>query len=801
MHHPTTQCIAYADNWAIIAQILADLQSGVRALDDIIRLLRMNISVEKSWTWSTHKNPRKELVTIQVAGRTVPTKLVAEELDCDVSYSKRTTKKVTKKRIDKTARVLKRVGAKKLPKRFRAQMTNQLALGISGYGSELVYHTVSDLRVLRTAMCRSLGRSRSGNSPYMSTHVTEGVDDIALSLLLRKIFFWRRFLKTFTGWKQEFLHSLAFMNHKQGATAFLRRTFADQGWTCRASGRVVHSRGWKFNWVLDSKGHIRNMLKLSWSLLVCQQVKNRKSFDIECVDLPAFFRAVGKDDCTKKTDIMNLACGKHVTNDALVHYSKGAKNDKCPFCGMKDGRLHRVWHCTELEERRQEQSELFEWLASQPDAVSAWGILPEDVSWLDWKFSEESCLPEMQLPDGEQQCFDFFTDGSALGQGISGRTIAAAAYVGCCGYKVIMTSSKPLPGSNHSSYRAEIWGVIQVLKDARKVHIYTDCAAVVANLQACLVARRAGSRPIFHDHEDLWNLVWEAVMMRNIGEVQVCKVKAHQNLDAIVDPTDRWKAAMNDKADRLAKACIQKTWKNVAKDINRNIGEREHNIQMLKHVHSFWHDVNVEALRLCTKDDTARAHLPAYVSRHVTENLVRMSCVVPRKAIQQCRFGDVFAERVVKYFHGLEWDYTQQPVSCLELYVDFVHWSGSMAPCLVYAGKKGPRGKIRSYELPDMCPIADSANETMRQQSRTWTKMLAWLREHASNAPPKPTKDCSSLVKMGYSQQHFGVPGCPSFRSGRLVFDSLWQFFHTDCGSNPNMDRRWKVCRAPLGGG
>ena len=135
--------------------------------------------------------------------------------------------------------------------------------------------------------------------------------------------------------------------------------------------------------------------------------------------------------------------------------------------------------------------------------------------------------------------------------------------------------------------------------------------------------------------------------MRNVGEVQVSKVKAHQNLDAIVDPTDRWKAVMNDKADRLAKACIQKTWKNVANDINRNIGEREHNILMLKRFHSFWHDVNVEALKLCTKDDTARAHLPAYVPRHVPENLVKMSCVVPRKAIQQCRFGDVFAERVV----------------------------------------------------------------------------------------------------------------------------------------------------------
>ena len=795
------QCLAYADNWAIISQTLSDLRTGIQALDNMVRMLRMNISVEKSWTWSTHKQSRQALSTIQLAGRTVPTKLVTEELGCDVSYCKKVSKKVTQKRIAKAVRVLGRVGTKKLPKRFKAQMTNQLSAGISGYGSALVYHTVSDLRVLRTAMCRSLGRSRAGNSPYMSTLMTEGVEDIALTLLLRKVFFWRRFMRVFKDWRQNFLDAMAFGRHKHGATAFFRRTFEDHGWSCRTDGRVVHDRGWKFNWLTDSKSHIRNLLRLSWSFLVCKHVQERKSFDIDCLDVPAFFRATGKEDCTKKANALNLACGKHVTNDALVHYSKGAKTNACPFCGLKDGRLHRIWHCEKTQHIRDGNVELFTWLADQPDAVSVWGVLPIDLEWIDWSFAAEPIGQVVGLVHAETTCIDFFTDGSALGQGIVGHTIAAAAYVGCKEYAILKTCSEPLPGSNHSSYRAEIWGIIMVLRDVRRAHIYTDCAAVFSNLQACLTAQRVGSRPKFHDHEDLWDQVWLAVSLRGVGDVRVTKVKAHRDISTIAEPVERWKAVMNDKADRLAKTCLYKTWKNIVKDLQTSLLARDRNISMLKKFHTMWHDMNTEALKLCAKEGPVHASAPAYAPRHVPENLVKVSCVVPPDAISKCRFHPKFAERVVRYFHELEWDYTQPSVSCLELYVDFVHWTGTMAPCLVYAGKKGPRGKMRTYELPDLCPIADVAQETMRQQSRTWTKMLSWLREHADHAPPKPSKDCSSLVKMGYSQQHFGVPGCPKFRSGRMVFDSLWQFFHTECGSNPNMDRRWKICRSHLGGG
>ena len=78
--------------------------------------------------------------------------------------------------------------------------------------------------------------------------------------------------------------------------------------------------------------------------------------------------------------------------------------------------------------------------------------------------------------------------------------------------------------------------------------------------------------------------------------------------------------------------------------------------------------------------------------------------------------------------------------------------------------------------------------------------MLAWLRCHCDSAPPKPSTSCRSLVKVGYSQQHYGVPGTPKFRSGMKVLEVLWEYFHTSKGASQNMNRKWRVHRSELGG-
>ena len=135
-------------------------------------------------------------------------------------------------------------------------MTKQLVTGVAGYGSELVYHTPSDLRTLRSAACKAIGRSRAGNNPYLAMHVSEGLEDIALSLLIRKVMFWRRYFRSFPTIKSAFLQALVTGQHRNGATAFLRRTFLDHGLDL-SSWWAHRAPSWLENELDDSKSTSR----------------------------------------------------------------------------------------------------------------------------------------------------------------------------------------------------------------------------------------------------------------------------------------------------------------------------------------------------------------------------------------------------------------------------------------------------------------------------------------------------------------------------------------------------------------
>lgn len=89
--------LAYADNWAFLANNLKDLSTGLEAMEKAVAMWRMRISTDKSWAWATHAKQRVELSSLRLNGCQIPSKLVSEELGCDISYCRKVSKKVLKK--------------------------------------------------------------------------------------------------------------------------------------------------------------------------------------------------------------------------------------------------------------------------------------------------------------------------------------------------------------------------------------------------------------------------------------------------------------------------------------------------------------------------------------------------------------------------------------------------------------------------------------------------------------------------------------------------------------------------------
>ena len=123
---PQTTCVAYADNWELIAETYHALLASLDALIALVDDLHMEIAVDKSWLWATHAAERKLLRNVTVRGRQFPLKHVATDLGCDVSYGRRITKTTTKKRIAKAKRVLARVGKNNGRRRSNVLSQNSL---------------------------------------------------------------------------------------------------------------------------------------------------------------------------------------------------------------------------------------------------------------------------------------------------------------------------------------------------------------------------------------------------------------------------------------------------------------------------------------------------------------------------------------------------------------------------------------------------------------------------------------------------------------------------------------------------
>ena len=89
---------------------------------------------------------------------------------------------------------------------------------------------------------------------------------------------------------------------------------------------------------------------------------------------------------------------------------------------------------------------------------------------------------------------------------------------------------------------------------------------------------------------------------------------------------------------------------------------------MLREFHMMWNEMN-EAAILASKTQVPSFGnvVPIFQVSFDETQAVRVPCCVSADAIGTCRYTAEFAKRVCRYFHDLEWDFSQPNVSCLEV--------------------------------------------------------------------------------------------------------------------------------------
>ena len=388
------------------------------------------------------------------------------------------------------------------------------------------------------------------------------------------------------------------------------------GWHLRDDGLFEDCLG-PFCLFAASFQEIEQRAALSWQGVVAREVSHRHGLqDLHQADVLAtrtWLHSLSSEDAGHCRKLLN---GAHFTSEVKQHWCH-EPDGCCAYCQCTDSRYHRFWQCEAFAPCRESvPPEVWKIIPELPEFLTSFGWSLRPASWLTYHQTLID-IPEgtssldaiMPLHDG---WIDLFTDGSCHAPTKPWRLASwSVVQADPTNYALdnmqsVVLAASPLRGLIQSAHRAELRGVLEALRIARKlackVRIWCDCLGVVNRVQRLLqgvVRVKPNSR-----HADLWTEV--VLMIEEIGAnaIMITKVASHLDGHAPVSAFEGWCFICNGLADHAATAAN------------------------LLRPHSFW---------LTHQTFEADTRYAAYVSGHVQRVLLTIS----RAVVQQQRSADL----------------------------------------------------------------------------------------------------------------------------------------------------------------
>ena len=530
------------------------------------------------------------------------------------------------------------------------------------------------------------------------------------------------------------------------------------GWECTADGWIHHHSGVKLHWTTCSKSHLVSNITLCWSQYVCEVASARKHFSLQAFDSRSYQKILADFSPAHRGVCLSLLNGKHVTNDILRKFHKVITDDACLWCGQRDGKIHRWFECPSLGEVRSKHRGLLRWLRRQDETLQHFCL---------WNFDfrpvvAKSCIPwdvDFTLPDDDPAVYHVYTDGSARYNDVLHYTLGGGAAIQRNDDKWKMLQAKVLPGGDHTPFRAKIWAVFLALQHRRKVRIFCDCQAVVQVVQYLVQCRKFGTYPRFHDHEDLWNLVWKHILLRQPGEIEIQKIKAHTKRRNIEDCELRRHGRFSDVVDRQAKRVVQTFVDHATVNFPNIYASWSADTARVREMLQMWREI--ADLVFAKRKPVSRGIGDMPIFQCPSGVVIWTGSDGPRSCDVVSAFPSKFVDRIMRWLQQLVW-YQGGETSLLELYADFSWWTRTLAPVRVsdlQGHYRKPKDGI-CYVLRDECVAADSMPNLLKKQTRVFNDCIRWLAQlDDSPIPIEIAEKVTSSGRVGYT---VAVPG---FRS------------------------------------
>ena len=570
---------SYVDNWDLITW---DSTWAIRQLDIVLSFARMtDLTVDrgKTYGWSTDPEVRKQF---RAAG--IPVHHAARDLGAHISYTRQFSNSTVCSRLDSLDELWENFRKSSAPYAQKIQAIRSIAWprGLHAISSAPVGHT--KWTSVRSKAAQALLGRRAGLNPGILLGLVEGSADPEEVALLSTV----RDLRAFSS-ESFMVDSVVpiatnLIQIPANSPAHILLTRLHQvGLSVNSQGLVVDRfgvfdcYGWNYN-------EVALRLQWAWQRRAADFVSHRQDFDgIQWVDAFTTRKRLSALDVPHQALFRLGLAGGSFTADASTHWSDSGSS-ACKWCGCVDSLHHRYWTCAHTRHFRSSlATDVVPLLNQLPPALTLRGWALHCPSWPQWISLLTSLpreIPAVVTPFVLDRWNHVFTDGSCLWQSHPNIRVAAWSSVIASPFTDSWTfdvrgilGSAHLPGLCQTAFRAELYALAFTLHHAAtvgaSVHVWSDCLGVV-NVFHLLTKGKGHVKPN-SSNGDLWLWILNSVERLGMDKIRVCKVKAHQKIEAASSRFDVWQWWNNGAADRAARMsnasrppCFWKIWSTYA---------------------------------------------------------------------------------------------------------------------------------------------------------------------------------------------------------------------------------------------
>ena len=587
----------YADDWSWMGSHPKQHILAIRLTQEFLQALKLHADPSKIWVWGSSPEARKQWsrISLEITGnpRSYRVATAEKELGIYLHYTKQNGIGCQLERLEEGFKRLRKLRTLPVSIQKKASLVQSNVWPCALFGTDGTYLGQKRFARLRSLLAEAIvTKTRYTNCFLASSVLHDALMDPLVYVIVRTLNLWRRLLLTDHEDNDMIRHvlsqAIADPQRAFGPATALCSYLEKINWSFNPAGKCVDQNNFVFDLAEVSKSFIAHRVRDAWNTIVGESIESRSDFD----NWPLPMCQFTYDDRNFPDSRSAAIVAIHQTigqefGDKCKTWVGGTQQETyaCPLCGGCDNRQHFILECPHFQSLRDEHWRLLKRLKDDfPHMLFLPILYQHHQQSLANVICDHRVMPDpfpvdfngVDISNG----YTFFTDGSCTFPHIPCARMAGFSVIvdlaECNSDRIFAVNNLDNEMFPHSLQpvcaglqcgeqtinRAELSALIMIVLSVQTATIFTDSS------YACNVFKEVQDQPdpIHHhmkENFDLLILLCRCFLTtKDASGFVVYKIAAHQIVNEVVDPLQRYQVFGNMLADKMAKSTLKENRSN-----------------------------------------------------------------------------------------------------------------------------------------------------------------------------------------------------------------------------------------------